>query len=652
MHASDASPAMLPNSETWLRLVAEQIPALLWTTDTEMRFTSGMGAGLAALHLTPGQLNGVPLTTYFGTSDPDYPPLAAHRRALLGERVSYEHCWSNNAYQVHIEPMRDRGDQIIGCIGLALDVTQRKNAEEKLRESEECFSKAFSASPVAMAIISLDDRETLDVNGSFLRMAGYLRSEALNGPLTELGMWSEPDDRVRIQDLVSREDVIRDQQCRFQDRNGARRTAVISSENIEVRGRRCMLIIAEDVTDHLMAECKLKDFNERFEDLTHNIPGILYQIGGKADGSTLRVPYVSSQTREYWGIEPEEILANPVLMLDIIHPDDRPSYYEKALQSMSSLSPFLLEFRIVARNGDVRWMRACSRPRVLKNGELLYNGIAIDITDRKQAEDALRQARDQMGAFVHDRMRNMLEINEQLTLEIQEREQAQEKIQAEQRLLRRLLDLQDCERKLIAYEIHDGFLQQIVGAHLLIEGLGAQQPDQRIERRKLKDIQKLLSDAINEGRRLISDLRPIIIDEKGVVEAVKYLIVEEYSAGKPEVHFTHDVRFERLPSLQEGIIFRIVQEALTNVRRHSQASRAEVRLAQLDGHLRLEVKDNGIGFDPRQVSDARFGLEGIRERSRLFGGSASITSVPGQGTNIVVILPIRPLLEEEKPPTG
>ena len=91
----------------------------------------------------------------------------------------------------------------------------------------------------------------------------------------------------------------------------------------------------------------------------------------------------------------------------------------------------------------------------------------------------------------------------------------------------------------------------------------------------------------------------------------------------------------------EGTIFRIVQEALTNIKRHSKASRAEVKLSERDGMIRVEVRDWGVGFDPALVSKDRFGLEGIRKRAELMGGSAEIKTAPGEGTRVCVDLPIQ-----------
>jgi signal transduction histidine kinase len=134
-------------------------------------------------------------------------------------------------------------------------------------------------------------------------------------------------------------------------------------------------------------------------------------------------------------------------------------------------------------------------------------------------------------------------------------------------------------------------------------------------------------------------LRPPVLDEYGIVAAIEYLI-QEHRDALPHVDFQHETHFARLPPPLENAVFRVAQEALANVRRHSGCQRAHVQLTQLPGRLRLEVTDRGIGFHPELVSQDRFGVKGIRERARLLGGHAIIDSAPGKGTRVSVEFPL------------
>jgi PAS domain S-box-containing protein len=235
--------------------------------------------------------------------------------------------------------------------------------------------------------------------------------------------------------------------------------------------------------------------------------------------------------------------------------------------------------------------------------------------------------------------------------DITERREVERQLSAEQALLRRLIDLQDRERRLIAYEIHDGLLQDVIGAQMLIQAAveAVRKVDQRTVSH-LEDAHVLLLKGIHEGRRLISELRPMVIDERGLVEAIEYLVKEEESHGDIHVNFRNRATFQRLAPLVEATLFRIVQEAVTNAKRHSQSDTIDIRLTQVDRRfVVLEIQDQGIGFDPDHIAGRHFGLESIRERARLFGGGATIESSPGHGTRITVKMPFEPFRPEDNP---
>ena len=161
----------------------------------------------------------------------------------------------------------------------------------------------------------------------------------------------------------------------------------------------------------------------------------------------------------------------------------------------------------------------------------------------------------------------------------------------------------------------------------------SQEPDNGangVNRHELETARKLLQGAINEARRLINGLRPPILDEAGVVSAIEHLAADMAAKAKVDVTFEHEVEFERLAPRLENTIYRIVQEALTNVHRHSRASQADVRLVQFDHTLRITVRDEGVGFNPANVAPDRLGLTGVQERARLFGGAAKIISAPAK----------------------
>ena len=128
--------ARIRESEASLRVLIEQLPAVLWTVDRDLRFTSALGAGLTRLGLKPNQIVGMSLTDYFETSDPTFLPCAAHRRAVAGEPVTFHVEWKNGSYACHVEPLRGSDGNVLGAICMALDVTDRKELEERFRQAQ------------------------------------------------------------------------------------------------------------------------------------------------------------------------------------------------------------------------------------------------------------------------------------------------------------------------------------------------------------------------------------------------------------------------------------------------------------------------------------------------------------------------------------
>ncbi len=248
---------------------------------------------------------------------------------------------------------------------------------------------------------------------------------------------------------------------------------------------------------------------------------------------------------------------------------------------------------------------ACSLVPIVKNDVVAYvMAICTDVTEQRLADEALRE---------------------------------------EQLLLRRLIDLHERDRQLIAYEIHDGLAQLLTAARFHMESFCREEEDGRtLSQKDLYVALELIGQSVDETRRLISGIRPPILDEAGVVDAVDYLICECRQRKGIDIMFKHDVTFRRLAPPLETAVFRIVQESLNNACNHSQSDFVRVELSQHDSCLRIKIRDEGIGFNPAAVDSSRFGLRGIRERARLLGGIADIQSAEGDGTSVLVELPLVP----------
>jgi two-component system, NarL family, sensor kinase len=221
-----------------------------------------------------------------------------------------------------------------------------------------------------------------------------------------------------------------------------------------------------------------------------------------------------------------------------------------------------------------------------------------------------------------------------------ERKQAGSARQRERQRLMHLLQASDRERQGIAYAIHDGVAQQLAGAMMQFQAFEYLKERNPISAAKAYDAgMSLLRQGHCEARRLIAGIRPPILDELGVFEAVAHLVHEQSRNSGPRIEYYNKIDCDRLVPVLEEAIYRVCQEALANACRHSRSRRVRLRLWQHRNCLRVDVRDWGIGFDASAVPEIVYGLKGIRQRARLLGGKCSIRSVPNQGTRVRVEWP-------------
>ena len=227
-----------------------------------------------------------------------------------------------------------------------------------------------------------------------------------------------------------------------------------------------------------------------------------------------------------------------------------------------------------------------------------------------------------------------------ISTDITDHKKALEALEAEQELLQHTLAVQDQQQQLIAYEIHDGLVQYATGALLQLEALRNRTESSALAE-QLDQIVLILQKTVAEGRRLINGIRTPVLDDWGVVAALEQLIDEEDRAHV-QVEFAKGEDLGRMPSNIEEALYRITQEALTNIRKHSQTKRVRIELARRNDRVYLEIRDWGVGFRPATGSTKVHGLRGMTERAKIAGGLCTIESSPGEGTKVVVDVPYRP----------
>ncbi|MDQ7819664.1 MAG: GAF domain-containing sensor histidine kinase [Armatimonadota bacterium] len=209
-------------------------------------------------------------------------------------------------------------------------------------------------------------------------------------------------------------------------------------------------------------------------------------------------------------------------------------------------------------------------------------------------------------------------------------------------LLQKLITAQEEERRRIARELHDEAGQALTALILNLEV--AERSAAPPEQQRLSRLRGIAEDTLRELRKMIYDLRPTILDDLGLAAAIRWYVKEHVEPQGLQVDLTLAGLDERMPHHIETAVFRIVQEALTNVLKHADARRAWVTVALADGQVRLSVTDDGRGFDPQALPRARdgrgLGLMGMQERTELLGGTWKITSRPQAGTRIEAVIPV------------
>ncbi|HTH74673.1 MAG TPA: sensor histidine kinase [Trinickia sp.] len=281
----------------------------------------------------------------------------------------------------------------------------------------------------------------------------------------------------------------------------------------------------------------------------------------------------------------------------------------------------------------------------------------VQALDRERAEHRLVQqrtaqlneAKAQLEQRVAARTAALAESNRDLLREVAERKRAEAALVLSQKELREVAAIgssaREQEMRRISRELHDELAQTLatsrIEADRLREFVAGQPVDKEMERR-LTGMRSLLDDAVASTRRIASDLRPLVLDDLGLVAATQWLVQSFMQRSGVQCELTVEPADLELDEPYATATFRILQESLTNVARHARASHVEVRVTRGQDRVVLKVRDDGIGFDPaRPRKPGSFGLAGLRERAYLVEGELSIESASGRGTTIEVHIPLR-----------
>lgn len=355
----------------------------------------------------------------------------------------------------------------------------------------------------------------------------------------------------------------------------------------------------------------LSEVDARYRTLVEQIPAVVFMAFlDKGFGEA----YVSPQIETMLGFTQEEWLNDPVRWYQQIHPDDKARWSVEAADLFITGQPLKSLYRVLARDGHVVWFHCEAKMVRNDSGQPWFiHGVAFDISELKRAEAAGREDAERLKV-----------------------------------LSRRLMEVQEAERRKIALELHDEIGQVLTGLKLTLE-MGSRLPAQQVGS-TLEQVRGLVNDLMARVRKLSLDLRPAMLDDLGLLPTLLWHIEHYTAQTRVRVNFKHSgLEKRRFAPEVETAAYRLVQEALTNVARHAQAAEATVRISTHRQTLLIEIEDNGRGFDVESVMMAgeTTGFAGMRERVVLLEGQFTVESQPGAGTRLIAELSIAdtPLVE-------
>jgi PAS domain S-box-containing protein len=370
----------------------------------------------------------------------------------------------------------------------------------------------------------------------------------------------------------------------------------------------------------LQLNMELVGKNQELDAIIHTAPDIIFSR--KADGSR---DYISDRFYDFTGASPGS--ANGFGWLDYVHPEDKQKAMADWLLCVESGANYEAEYRLQSKDGAYRWFRARALP-IRDDGKIVkWYGTCSDIQDSKLLEQSIRDNAAELEKMV-DRRTDEL-----------------------RRLSVRLMTMQDQERRRLARDLHDGLGQELAVAKMVLDKMVLQksaQPPQEA----WNEASGIVDRAIQQVRTMSHLLHPPLLDEVGLLSALSWYVEGLTKRSGIETSLQVQPRdFPRLSADVETAVFRIVQEALTNVFRHSEANKVWITLAQKEENIVVGVRDDGKGIGKRiaelQPDSVGVGIGGMKQRAKEFGGELRLTNAQ-PGTLVELVIPSSSVLREPR----
>jgi len=543
------------------------------------------------------------------------------------------------------------------CRTAFTDITWRRRTEVALKESEEFYRSIFQNNHVMMLLIDPATGDIVDANPAACAFYGSSCEELRSRKITDIN--TLPDEQVFAEMQLAKEGRRRQFSCRHRLPRGEGRFEVrdveVFSSPMRFQGREMLYSIINDISARKEAERSLQRAKEELQIILDSVPAMIFYKDKEN-----RFIRTNRALSEATGLAKEEMDGK---FLFELFPSLADYYWKDDQEVMRGGIPKRNIVETLQTPEGIRWVQTDKIPYSDNEGNIIGEiGFMRDITELKLAEEALKRVHDELEERVEERTEDLRRTVEQLQWEITERWRAEEALtESEQRLrylATQLLSAQERERQRISMELHDGLGQSLMVLKMQIGAVKRNLPSElKGARDGCSDAVDTLNSIIDDIHRISHNLSASILEDMDLSAALKQLF-EEFSMGH-EIECS--VNFDDIANLfspeTELIIYRIFQEALTNIGKYAQATKVMTTIKKTEKGIHFSVKDNGNGFDIEHVlagtaTRRGIGLGSMEERVRMINGIYRLWSEVGKGTKISFILPInisksKPLAKKE-----
>ena len=546
----------------------------------------------------PEDLNTVLIEIGKLLQNPNYTPTIQYRfKNKNGDWIWIESTFTNLLQDPSVE----------GIVINFRDITERKVVEEELRISREEFKTYFDSSSVGLSVTA-PDKSWIEVNQKLCDMMGYPKEELTNVTWEVL---THPDDIAENIKLFNKA-IEKGLDTYSLDKRFIRKDGKIIYATISTAVQRNqdgsvhhLLTSYTDITDRKLSEEKLKENEKRYNE-------------SQAIGRVGNWEY-NIQTTSFWGSEEAKRIYGFAIDSEDFTTDyveecipEREKVHQALIDLINEEKKYDIEFEIITRDeGKRKTIHSIASLDRDENGKpLKVTGILSDITERKIAENKIIDSQTKLRA-----------------------------------LAARLEKVKEEERINLSRELHDHLGQNLTGLKMEIAYFAKKikterfsNPDDLLE--KSNSMLNLIDEMINNVRKISAELRPNVLDYLGLIPAIEWQIGELMKRTELKVELISETTKIDLGILKNSSIFRIVQEAFTNIIRHANATKVVVSIMEEKDSYRLEILDNGVGFTEKNISDIHsLGVTGMRERTLQFNGKLTLENAPQGGTLLSLIIP-------------